>query len=414
MGGHSTYCDIQYFLDVIIIVQHSRSMMQGAALISVLHCGTTIRKEELSMYSVNRERLLQTFTDLVKISSPSWNEAGVIDYIVKKLKPMKIQAEKIPCGKSHNLLVRIDGEEKRRPALFSCHTDTVVPCENVIPVVTSSRISSDGTTILGADDKAAVAAFIEAITCIHEQKRTHGPLEFLFSCAEEVGLCGIKCFDMSLLKSKIAFVFDSGGEVGKVIIKAPYHSTIDCTVKGKSAHAGMEPEKGVSAIKVLSEIISKLPHGRIDNETTVNVGLISGGSATNIVAEEAYFKLEARSVDSKKLKSIEDDITLIIHSTVKEYNAKAVITRNLEYSGFTIKENDSILGIIHRALGKINITPQHEISGGGSDTNIINRAGIKAVNLSIGMRNVHTKKEYIMIKDLMNGARFVLALIDTV
>lgn len=327
---------------------------------------------------------------------------------------MNVTAEKIPCNNSSNLLVRIKGDEKRNPALFSCHTDTVVPCENVVPVVTSSRISSDGTTILGADDKAAVAVFIEAILCIREQNLPHGPLEFLFSCAEEVGLCGIKCFDMSLLKSKIGFVFDSGGEVGKIIIKAPYHSTIECTVKGKSAHAGMEPEKGISAIKVLSEILSKLPHGRIDSETTVNVGLISGGSATNIVAEEAFFKLEARSVDSKKLKSIEDDIKLIIHSTVKEYNAKAVLSRNLEYSGFKIKENDPILKTVHSALSRIHITPHHEISGGGSDTNIINRAGIKAVNLSIGMRNVHTKKEYIMIKDLVNGARFVLALIDSV
>ena len=366
-----------------------------------------------SMYSVNRERLIKTFTDLVKISSPSWKESEVINYIVKTLKPMKITAEKIPCDGSYNLLVRIDGNEDRKPALFSCHTDTVVPCENIIPVITSSRITSDGTTILGADDKAAVAVFIEAITCIKERNIPHGPLEFLFSCAEEVGLHGIKGFDMSLLRSKHAFVFDSAGEIGKIIIKAPYHITIDCTVKGKSAHAGMEPEKGVSAIKVLSEIISRLPHGRIDNETTVNVGLISGGSATNIVAEEAYFKLEARSVDSKKLKSLEDDIRLIITSTAKEFKAKAKIDRNLEYSGFSIKPNDSILKTVHNALGKIQITPQHEISGGGSDTNIINRAGIKAVNLSIGMRNVHTKQEHILIKDLVNGARFVLALVDS-
>jgi tripeptide aminopeptidase len=364
------------------------------------------------MTDIRRERLIATFVDLVKIPSPSWKEIGVIEYIEKKLDMPGITCTRFPCGDSFNLLVKVDGTRAGAPVLFSCHTDTVVPCENVNPVVTPSRISSDGTTILGADDKAAVAAFLEAIFAVRESGAPHGPLEFLFSCAEELGLYGIKGFDLSAVESKYAFVFDSGGDIGRIVLKAPYHLTYRVSVKGKPAHAGMEPEKGISAIRVLSEMISAIPHGRIDRETTVNVGTVSGGRATNIVAENAEMTLEARSISRKKLAAVDGKIAAAMKRISKKRGTKIRIAKNLEYSGFALSEKDRVVRIVSEAMKSLGITPSCEVSGGGSDTNVINRAGIRAVNVSIGMRNVHTKKEYILTKDLVNGARMVLAIIE--
>ncbi len=366
------------------------------------------------MYKINRQRLIKQFTDLAKISSPSWQEEKVIEYIIDALKSLKIKYSKHKCGSSYNLLARLNGNSSITPILFSCHMDTVTPCDDIKPIITDVKISSDGSTILGADDKAAIAAFLESIRYIKENNMEHGPIEFLFSCAEETGLYGIKDFDLTKLKAKYAFVFDTGGRIGNIVIKAPYHITMDVVIKGKAAHAGIEPEKGINAIRVASEIISKIPHGRIDNETTVNLGTISGGKATNIVAEKAEFKLEARSISNTKLRKIIFSITEIIKKTSKKHRAKSVIDKNLEYSGFSLNENAKIIKITDKAVHGIGLKPEYEISGGGSDTNVINKAGINAVNLSIGMRNVHTKKEHIFIKDLVNGTKLVLSIIENI
>ncbi|OHD68795.1 MAG: hypothetical protein A2W19_10875 [Spirochaetes bacterium RBG_16_49_21] len=363
---------------------------------------------------INRKRLIRTFSELVRISSPSWKEALVREYIIRSVKKLPVICKKYPCGSSHNLLLTMDGERKRKPILFSAHMDTVTPCEKVKPVVTDKKIASDGTTILGSDDKAAIAMFLESLTVIAETGMPHGPIEMLFSCAEEVGLCGIKCFNMPLLKSRHAFVFDSDGHIGKIVLKAPYHSTMKISVIGKAAHAGMEPEKGINAIKVLSEIIMRLPSGRIDHETTLNVGTIAGGRATNIVAEEAYCVLEVRSIDRKKLMLNEALVRETARETAARFSARCTITRSLEYSGFSISQDDPVVRAAVGAMRRIGITHQFEISGGGSDTNIFNKAGIRAVNLSAGMQSVHTGREYILIRDLVDGARLVLSIIDLI
>lgn len=168
---------------------------------------------------------------------------------------------------------------------------------------------------------------------------------------------------MSILKSRTAFVFDSGGSIGKIIMKAPYHSSMELFVKGKAAHAGMEPENGVSAITVLAKIIADIPNGRIDEETTANVGTISGGTATNIVSPEACCKLEVRSISNKKLKEIESQIRATAKNIAADHRAGVTIQRELKYPGFTIKENDRIVRIASDALNAIGIKPSLEISG---------------------------------------------------
>ncbi|HPC41077.1 MAG TPA: M20/M25/M40 family metallo-hydrolase [Spirochaetota bacterium] len=364
------------------------------------------------MFDINKKRLIKTFTDMTKISSPSWREEKMRDYIVGAVKKLGVRARSFPCGGSYNLLLTRPGDPKRKPVLFSAHMDTVTPCDNVKPVVTATKITSDGTTVLGSDDKAAIAMFIESLRYISETRMPHGTIEILISCAEEVGLRGMKGFDTSVLKSKQAFVFDSDGPIGTIVLQAPYHSTMTITVRGRAAHAGMEPEKGINAINVLADIITRLPSGRVDHETTVNVGTIAGGRATNIVAEKSECVLEARSLNPKKLKEQEAIIRTIAKEVTAEYGARCSISRTMEYSGFSIGPRDRIAVLAARAMERIGIRPQFEVSGGGSDTNILNRAGISAINLSAGMQKVHTTDEYIMIRDLVNGTKVVLSIVD--
>lgn len=364
------------------------------------------------MFNINRKRLIRTFTDLARISSPSWMEDNIRAYIVDSVKKLGVTARQFPCGDSYNLLLTMKGDPKRKTALFSAHMDTVTPCDRVKPVVTPAKITSDGTTILGSDDKSAIAMFLESLRYITETGMPHGPIEILISCAEEVGLHGMKCFETSVLKAKYAFVFDSDGPIGKIVLQAPYHSKMTITIKGKAAHAGMEPEKGINAINVLSEIITRLPGGRIDHETTVNIGTIAGGRATNIVAEEANCVLEARSLNYRKLKEQETVIRAIAKEIAAKTGARCGISRILEYAGFTISPESAIATIAARAMERIGIRHQFEVSGGGSDTNILNKAGISAINLSAGMQKVHTTREFILTKDLINGTKAVLSIID--
>lgn len=363
---------------------------------------------------INKERLISTFIDLAKIASPSWEEKGVIEYIKQKADTLGVECTLYPCNNSYNVLIRIPGDKSYHPVLFSCHMDTVTPCENIQPIIKDNKIVSDGRTILGADDKSAIAAFLEAISLLQEHSLPHGHIEFLFSCAEEVGLFGAKGFDLSVVKAKYAFVFDSDGPVGNIIVAAPYHISMKIIIKGKAAHAGMEPEKGISAIRVLSEIIAAIPHGRLDRETTVNVGTVKGGRATNIVAEEAECTLETRSRQKTRVLSVKREIERTAKTIAQKYKAKVKIESTMDYEGYTIRDYDSIVLIASNALRSIGIKPALAVSGGGSDTNIFNAHGIKAINLSSGMRQVHTTKEYITIQDLVNVASLVVSIIQNV
>ena len=297
--------------------------------------------------------------------------------------------------------------------IFSAHTDTVTPCDQITPIIHGNRISSDGTSILGSDDKAAIAIFIEALYQLHENGTPHGPVELLFTCAEEIGLKGIKGFDMSLLQANYAFVFDSAGKVGKIVLKAPYHLNMKLIIKGKAAHAGIEPEKGINAITALADIITRIPSGRIDSHTTINIGLITGGRATNIVPEEASCLLEIRSLESSTIKKYEDRIRKTVKEISTKHKARNKILSKLEYSGYTVPESDHITQVARKAMVSIKVKPEFEISGGGSDTNVLNRSGIKALNLSCGMQKAHSTGEYIYINDLIKGTQLVLSIIDT-
>jgi tripeptide aminopeptidase len=366
--------------------------------------------KEQKMTTPNSERLINTFLDLVRISSPSWKEEGVIRYIERAAMQLGYEAKRYPCGESFNLVVSIPGDNTKKPILFGAHTDTVTPCENIKPIVTAAKISSDGNTILGGDDKAAVAAFIEAMRVIRESGMSTPPLEFIFTCAEEIGLKGMKGMEVKNLRSKRGFMFDCSGPIGTVIVKAPSQIVFKVEITGRAAHAGIEPEKGVSAIDCLADIVTKIPKGRLDKETTSNIGVVSGGRATNIVAEKASFDMEVRSLNPKKLSALKTKIVGIMKKVAKSHKAKIRIDSFVEYAGFSIPHTDPLVQTVSRACTAIKLKPVIGSSGGGSDTNVLNGKGVRAVNLSIGMANVHSTREFIMKKDIIKGCALVLSI----
>jgi tripeptide aminopeptidase len=301
--------------------------------------------------------------------------------------------------------------DPKKSLFFDAHVDTVEPGLGVKPVVDGDVVRSDGTTILGADDKSGVAAMIVALEELVKPGAKHGDLYFLFTSAEEIGLAGVTHLDFKNIKADYGYILDSHGPIGGVIVAAPYHYHYDIRVKGRASHAGIAPDKGISAIKIASRIVSRLPQGRLDRETVANIGLIDGGKATNIVAEECAVKGEYRSLDRDKPAKVEN----IVRRIVDRFGKGAVsIETTFEklYDGFAIDRDSDFIRLTDAAVRGIGIEPRYEKTNGGSNTNIYNQNGIPSLTLASGMEDLHSTKEYIRIDDLENLTKLILKLAE--
>ncbi|MCS7264704.1 MAG: M20/M25/M40 family metallo-hydrolase [Armatimonadetes bacterium] len=345
---------------------------------------------------VNRERFLADFLELVRIPSPSGKEKEVAKVVKKKLEDLGLtveedQAHKAFGGEQGNLIVKVHGSvEGAETLFFNAHLDTVVPCEDVKPIVEGDKVRSDGRTILGADNKAGVCVLIEFLRILKEDGINHGPIEIAFTVAEEVGLLGAKHLDYSRISAKVGFVLDSGPPINKVIVQAPSQKNLHAVVKGKAAHAGVSPEKGINAIQLASKAIAAMRIGRIDQETTANIGVIRGGLATNIVPEEVEILGEARSHDPRKLEEQIAHMVTLIESEAQRGGGKADVEITDVYRSFKISEDDPPAKLIKSALAKMGYEPQWEITGGGSDANVFNSQGIKCVVICCGEESPHS------------------------
>jgi tripeptide aminopeptidase len=291
--------------------------------------------------------------------------------------------------------------------------DTVEPGEGVKVVIGEDGIiRSDGNTILGSDDKAGIAAIMEACDVVRENNLPHPPLEILFTVGEEQGLQGSKHFDYSLLQAGSGYVLDGGGDPGTIIIQSPCQNEIEYIVHGRAAHAGINPEAGVNAIQVAAKALSGMPCGRIDEETTCNFGIIEGGQARNIVASTCRIKGEARSLKREKLDVLTNQLTDAFNTITRESGAEPEVNIEFLYPETSLDLNESVVRIAIEAAKSIGLKPRTEKTGGGSDASIISGYGIRCANLGTGMSNVHTTDEYIKISDLENNARLVLAIIQ--
>lgn len=365
---------------------------------------------------INKKRLLETFIELLKIKSPSKNEKEIVDYVGTKLKKSGLEVNIDNCGKKFGsntgniiALYHSKNPSGSKPIFLSAHLDTVNVNGEIIPQIKDGKVvNKNKECILGGDDKIAVAAILEVLEVLKEKNISTGDIYIVFTISEEIGVFGSKCIKMKSIKAKHGFAFDSDGNIGSIINKAPYQNSIYARFKGKSAHAGIEPEKGINSIKAAAVAIANMKIGRIDKESTTNVGKIEGGSARNIVPENTELELEARSLKLSKLQKITEEM-------IGELKKGAVKTGSLldyeivrEYDGYEIKENEIPAQIAKAAMEKLKIKPRIVSSGGGSDINIFNSKGKISLNLSNGMENIHTNKEFVAVRQLEKLAALIL------
>ena len=370
---------------------------------------------------INPERLLLEFKNLLQIESPSLKEGKLAYYLADifealGLKPFFDTSSEATGSEVGNLIVKIPGTISSSPLLFCAHLDTVGPCEGVEVIEENGVIRSNGKTILGADDKAGIVILVELVKALKETQIPHPPLEFVFTTAEEIGLLGAKNLDYHHLEAKMGFVLDA--ELPEeIIIGAPSSYQFVIKIKGKSAHAGLEPEKGINAIKILAQIITNLPTGRIDQETTMNIGKINGGKYINIVPDFAFAEGEMRSHHEEKLENLKKQIETTIKEVIETYPERSQELPSGEvnftrvFKAFHIEEKDPLLEIVKKAGERIGLTMSLKKKEGGSDANVFNERGIKCVILGTGMQKVHTTEEFIRVKDLLTSARLVFEIV---
>lgn len=368
---------------------------------------------------IDRKRALAEFLELIAIPCSTHDERQIGDLLTKRLQELggtvrEDKAGEAIGGNCGNLVADFpatDGLEALPTVMLTAHMDCVEPCAGIHPVIEDGIIRSDGTTILGADDKAGVTAILEALRQLHEHAIPHGPLQVVFTVAEENGVHGSQHLDSSLLHADMGFTLDTHGHPGVMSYKAPGKNQIHIHIAGKAAHAGVEPENGINAIQAAGVLLADAPQGRIDVETTCNIGRIAGGSATNVVADSCDIYYESRSRDTEKLERITQRI--IDHFRLGEESTGCKITAEVspDYGPYEIAKDAPAIKAAARAAEKLGFPVELEESGGGSDANHFNTYGVPTVVLGVGMTNCHTKGEYIEEEDLYRAAAWALAIV---
>lgn len=371
---------------------------------------------------IEKQRIDEYVMDLIRIDSLSGKEKEVAVRLKKDMEKLGAECffddagEKV-SGNVGNLIVRIKGNRQNAyPFFLSAHMDTVGPGEGIKPRIEGGVIKSDGTTILGSDDKSGVAIIVEAIRILKEREFPHGDIEIAFTICEEVGLLGAKYIDMSPFRSKYGIVLDSGSPA-LLVTKCPSAEKIEFKVYGLEAHAGVCPERGINAIKVASEAVAMMNIGRIDFETTANLGVISGGNATNVVPNCVCIYGEARSHSEEKLSSQVSHMRMCFHEAASRYELnlggkthRARVDEKIErsYDRMDVSTESDIVKYVNQAVKNLGHSIMYHASGGGCDANYFNKKGIECVNLGTGMKDIHTVNEYLVLEEFHSTAEIVL------
>ena len=369
---------------------------------------------------INEQRLVNEFLELVQIDSETKHERHIADVLKAKFEALGLHVveDDTTAQTGHgagNLICTLPAtKEGVDPIYFTSHMDTVVPGKGVKPSIQGRYIVTDGTTILGADDKAGLAAMFEAIRVLKEQHIAHGLIQFVITVGEESGLVGAKALDRSLIQAKFGYALDSDGKVGQIIVAAPTQAKLKVTIHGKTAHAGVAPERGVSAITIAAKAIAQMPLGRIDEETTANIGRFEGGTQTNIVCDRVDILAEARSLVPEKMEAQVAKMKEAFERVAEEMGGRADVHVEVMYPGFKFGDGDHVVEVAKRAAEKIGRPHELLRSGGGSDANIIAGFGIPTVNLAIGYEDIHTTNERMPIEELVKTTEMVIAIIEEV
>jgi tripeptide aminopeptidase len=359
------------------------------------------------------------FTELASIPSPPGAEREVADRVRGYLEGLGLEVAEDEAGRTigsnaGNLLCRLEptSVDGGVPIFLCAHLDTVQPTGPLEPVVENGVVRNAGGTILGADNKAAVAALLEAARMILSENRPHAGIELLFTPKEEVGLQGAKAFDTERLRARLGFVYDHAAPIGEVMLGAPYARSLEVTMRGRAAHAGIAPEEGRSAIAAAARAISDFRLGRLDDETTASVGLIEGGTARNIVPDRCTFSIDVRSHDEKKLADVVQELLETITFAAALEQCEAETDAQESYRGYRLSRGDPPVRLACAALEREGIQPRLALGGGGADANVFNERGRPCVNLANGMAAIHTPDEHIAVVDLERMVDITLALVE--
>ena len=365
---------------------------------------------------INQERLLNTFVNLVSIDSPSYQEREMCDELKGRLLQLGLSVEEDDtaersgsnCG---NLIAKLPGTVDLPSVLFCCHMDTVSPALGKRAILhRDGTITSAGDTVLGADDLSGVSGILEALQVIREKKLPHGPIEVVFTTCEEVYGNGADALDMSKIQAKDAYVFDLTGKTGRAARKAPTIISFSVTVTGKASHAGFAPEKGIHAIQIASNAISKIRFGRVDKETTVNIGTIQGGIATNIVPESCTVSGEVRSYNHAKALAETEKVILTFRKEAEALDASVEASSRVCIKAYEMDENCLAVKRFTTACERLGVTPFLDETFGGSDLNILADRGMEGLVLASAMEQCHSCMEYTTVKELCQVARMALTL----
>lgn len=377
-----------------------------------------------SARTVSRERLTALFLELVRIDSHSRREADVARRLERELAALGAEvwfddAGAKVGGTIGNLLARVRGSVEAEPILFCAHMDTVVPGEGVQPIVEDDVIRSDGRTVLGGDDKSGLAIICEVLHTLAEQRIPHGDIEIVFTICEEFGLLGAKNLDVSRLRARSGLVLDSDAP-GYLFTRAPAANRLEFVVHGLEAHAGMAPERGINAIQVAAEGLAAMQLGRIDEETTANVGLIEGGRAANIVPNAVRMRGEARSHDEAKLSAQTEHMRRCLEEAAARHavtrdgttvHARVGATITRDYEAMSVPDAAPIVQLAFRAAAALGTQVTSAAMGGGCDANILNRRGFQVANLGTGMQDIHTVSEWVRVSDMVRTAEVITEMV---
>ena len=362
--------------------------------------------------------LVPLFLELCAIPSPPGHERAVADRVIDYVAALdltSVEDDAAPRvgGDTGNILVNIEPTVATGKRIFLCaHLDTVQPEDEIRPVIDEGYVRNATDTILGADNKAAVAVMLDAVRTVLAEARPHAGIELLFTPREETGCDGAKAFDTGAFAAKLGFVFDHAAPIGDIVRAAPFQTTLDVTFTGRKAHAGIAPEEGRSAIAAAARAVSELRLGRIDEQTTSNVGLISGGTARNIVPDRCELTAEARSLNEETLRGLVGEMVDSIGFAASVSECEVEIAMEDKYSGYRFAADDAIVALGERALTQAGYQPQLVDCGGGADANVFNLAGVPCLNLANGMAKIHSPDEEIALADLEGMRQVTLALID--
>ncbi len=357
------------------------------------------------------------FTELAALRSPPGEEREVADRVAAYLRDLALEVDEDDAGaqvgsNAGNLYARVEPTADGVPLFFCAHLDTVPPDGPLEPVLEDGVVRNAGGTILGADNKAAVAVMLEATRRVLSDGRPHAGIELLFTPKEEVGLLGAAAFDASRLAAQVGYVYDQAAPIGEVILGAPHAHAMQIRFHGRASHSGMYPEEGRSAIAAASRAITDFRLGRVDEETTANVGVINGGTAGNIVPEWCTFLAEARSQDEGKLADLVQEMLEAVTFAAELGECEVETEMKKSYRGYRFKQDDLAVRLATNALRASGREPTFALSGGAADANVFNDRGLQCVNLANGMANIHTADEQISVDDLEGMIDVTLALVD--